>query len=549
MTAYATKQDVLAALDAPSQAQQPGSMSIAEMLSSASSNFGSSARQFAADTAQPFLHPIETADSLLSLGKGIVQLAIPGEQEDEKTAKAVGAFFVDRYGSVEAAKRTFAEDPVGFFGDVSLVLAGGGGAIAAKTAGRANRIAQGVQKVGEAVDPINAVTKAASATGRGASVAVPATVGLLSGTSGQSLQDAFQAGREGGERQQAFAENMRGAVDPADVVDDARAAFANMKEDTRAEFAANKEALDLQQRDIDFFPIGEELKALEDQFKYEGFNELSARGQAKMAEVQALVKNFTANEAAHTAYGLDALKRSIDNLYPSDINPGDDAVVVARARDIVKRSIVDLVPEYAELMKPYEQARKLEQEMQQALSLGRTAAADTALRKLQSVMRDNVNANFGSRLRLVEKLEKAGDSLLLPKLAGQDLQPVVPKGIAKVAAGGNVLASAATLNPQSLALLPFTSPRLMGEAAMAGGQGIRLLNEGQQRLMNSPLMQSEGAQAVRQAAANNPTSDMTVGPLARSRAVGMTERAATEEEEIQQRLNQLLNDSQARIAQ
>ena len=549
MTAYATKQDVLAALDAPSQAQQPGSMSIAEMLSSASSNFGSSARQFAADTAQPFLHPIETADSLLSLGKGIVQLAIPGEQEDEKTAKAVGAFFVDRYGSVEAAKRTFAEDPVGFFGDVSLVLAGGGGAIAAKTAGRANRIAQGVQKVGEAVDPINAVTKAASATGRGASVAVPATVGLLSGTSGQSLQDAFQAGREGGERQQAFAENMRGAVDPADVVDDARAAFANMKEDTRAEFAANKEALDLQQRDIDFFPIGEELKALEDQFKYEGFNELSARGQAKMAEVQALVKNFTANEAAHTAYGLDALKRSIDNLYPSDINPGDDAVVVARARDIVKRSIVDLVPEYAELMKPYEQARKLEQEMQQALSLGRTAAADTALRKLQSVMRDNVNANFGSRLRLVEKLEKAGDALLLPKLAGQDLQPVVPKGIAKVAAGGNVLASAATLNPQSLALLPFTSPRLMGEAAMAGGQGIRLLNEGQQRLMNSPLMQSEGAQAVRQAAANNPTSDMTVGPLARSRAVGMTERAATEEEEIQQRLNQLLNDSQARIAQ
>jgi hypothetical protein len=29
----------------------------------------------------------------------------------------------------------------------------------------------------------------------------------------------------------------------------------------------------------------------------------------------------------------------------------------------------------------------------------------------------------------------------------------------------------------------------------------------------------------------------------------MTERAATEEEEVLQRLNQLLNDSQARIAQ
>ena len=165
------------------------------------------------------------------------------------------------------------------------------------------------------------------------------------------------------------------------------------------------------------------------------------------------------------------------------------------------------------------------------LSLGRTAAADKALRKLQSVMRDNVNANFGSRLRLVEKLEKAGDSLLLPKLAGQDLQPIVPKGIARVAAGTNILSQAKELaNPQTLALMPLTSPRLMGETASAGGRGVRLLKEGQQRLMDSPLMQSEGVEARRQAAANSPTSDMTVGPLARSRAVGMTERAATKEE-------------------
>ena len=103
--------------------------------------------------------------------------------------------------------------------------------------------------------------------------------------------------------------------------------------------------------------------------------------------------------------------------------------------------------------------------------LGRTAAADTALRKPQSVMRDNVNANFGSRLRLLEKLEKAGYSLLLPKLAGQDLQPIAPKGIARVAAGTNVLSQATELaNPQTLALLPLTSPRLMGEGALAAGR-------------------------------------------------------------------------------
>ena len=124
------------------------------------------------------------------------------------------------------------------------------------------------------------------------------------------------------------------------------------------------------------------------------------------------------------------------------------------------------------------------------LSLGRTAATDTALRKLQSVTRDKVNANFGSRLRLIEKLEKAGDSLLLPKLAGQDLHPIVPKGIARVAVGKKILSQATELaNPQTLALMPLTSPRLMSETALAGGRGVRLFSEGQQRLMNSPPMQ------------------------------------------------------------
>ena len=132
------------------------------------------------------------------------------------------------------------------------------------------------------------------------------------------------------------------------------------------------------------------------------------------------------------------------------------------------------------------------------LSLGRMVATDTALRKLQSVTRDKVNANFGSRLRTVEELEKASEAPLLPKLAGQDLQPIVPIGIATVAVGTKILSQATELAyPQTLALLRSTSPRLMGETALAGGRSVRLLNEGQQRLMNSPLMQSEGAQAVR----------------------------------------------------
>lgn len=543
----ASNQDVLDAIAARSAGAaqttpaQP-SLSFFEMVDQAITNTPASAAQFGEDLVQPFVDPIGTANSIASLGKGIFQLALPGEQEDEKTARAVGAYFVDRYGSLEDAKRTFANDPVGFLADASMVITGGAGLAVqgARAGGRTAKVAQTAQKIGEAIDPVNIATGGVKTAAKGVGLAVPAVVGVTTGTSGQSLGEAYRAGREGGLRQEAFVDNMRGAVDPAEVVDDAREAFQRMKKTTRAEFRQSKDALQLQQTQIDFFPIAEQIKDLEASFDYEGFSELSSAGQAKMRELNKLIKNFQTNEAVQTAYGLDALKRAIDDLYPRDINPGNEAVIVARARDIVKDAILAQAPEYNTVMRPYEQARRLEIEMQKALSLGDSSAADTALRKLQSVMRDNVNANFGSRLRLVEQLEKAGDALLIPKVAGQDLQAIAPRGLGRAAGGLAALQSLA--NPKTAALLPFTSPRLMGETANLSGQGVRALSDAQQMLAEGNPMLSSVAQSVR--------SNIDLPSAAsRSRGIGMLDRAATEEEEAFQQLQQLLNVNQNLIAQ
>lgn len=52
-------------------------------------------------------------------------------------------------------------------------------------------------------------------------------------------------------------------------------------------------------------------------------------------------------------------------------------------------------------MKNYENASNLIREIEKTLSLNPKASIDTALRKLQSVMRDNVNTNYGKRGDLV----------------------------------------------------------------------------------------------------------------------------------------------------
>src|SRR4029077_19900078 len=69
--------------------------------------------------------------------------------------EAVGRFFVERYGSAEAIKRTLATDPIGSAADVSMLLTGGGG-IAARAPGVAGRLDEVAGAVGRSIDPINA---------------------------------------------------------------------------------------------------------------------------------------------------------------------------------------------------------------------------------------------------------------------------------------------------------------------------------------------------------------------------------------------------------
>ena len=115
------------------EATVEGKMPLTEMFSQAISNVPSSTVNLVEDTMQPFLHPIDTANSLLSLGKGLYQLTTPGEQPDEATAKAVGQYFSNRYGGIENFKRSFASDPMGVLADASIVI-GGGAALTGKTA-------------------------------------------------------------------------------------------------------------------------------------------------------------------------------------------------------------------------------------------------------------------------------------------------------------------------------------------------------------------------------------------------------------------------------
>ena len=93
------------------------------------------------------------------------------EAELEKKAEAFGGFYKDRYGSIEQAKETFKNDPIGALLDASLVTTGVGGGVSAIP--KMGRVGQATQRVAAAIDPVNMAIAGVKAPYRIAGKVIP----------------------------------------------------------------------------------------------------------------------------------------------------------------------------------------------------------------------------------------------------------------------------------------------------------------------------------------------------------------------------------------
>ena len=462
-------------------AQPDGKMAWGDVASQAFKNIPSSAVQFGEDIIQPIVHPVNTAKGLYKVASGGVQKLIPGDQGNEPAFDAVTQFFKDRYGGIENLKKTIAADPVGFAADISTVLTGGG-ALAAKAPGMIGKTGRMVETVGKAVDPLRAAVKG---TGAVASKVIEPAISNVVGSLGthtgaESIRQAAKAGFAGGERGAAFAENMRGMVPAEKVVTDAKTALDAIRQERGAAYRAGMKGVAQSTDVLDFGKIDSALNEVKKIGTYKGkvLDRSASETWQKVSEVvdewrQAEPKDF------HTAEGMDALKKAIGDVRDSTQYGSPSRKVADTVYHTIKKEIVQQAPEYSKVMGSYETASDLLKEIETTLSLNPKASVDTKLRKLQSVLRNNANTNYGRRVELTQKLTEAGADTLMPALAGQMMQDFAPRGLGRVVAGGNVIGG--VVNPSLLAALPFQSPRLVGEAAYASGQGARLLAPGVNR--------------------------------------------------------------------
>lgn len=446
-----------------------------------------SAGNFVGGIAQAVRHPIDTVGNVLDIGAGALQNLVPqgvknvidridpnpqSAQRAEAAADATGQFFKDRYGSFEGLKNTLATDPIGVASDASAVLTGG-----AMLAGKIPALAgaaRAVNTVGNALNPINAAVQGVKMASPFVGNATAALVGNLgTHTGAESIKAAFDAGKRGGSAADSLADNMRGNVPMTDVLDAAKANLADMARQKSQAYRQGMAQVSGDQSVLSFAGIDQAISDAAHYGTYKGQVKNPKAAQVHQAITEAVTEWKALDPAEfHTPEGMDALKQRIGGIL--ETIPFEEKTAALAGKNIysaIKQEIVKQAPVYADTMKGYTDAAEQISEIERALSLGTKASVDTAMRKLQSLTRNNVNTNYGNRLELARELEQQGGREIMPALAGQALSSWTPRGLGNAVAGASGYGGYLVGGPMGAgAALAVQSPRLMGEASLASGR-------------------------------------------------------------------------------
>lgn len=300
--------------------------------------------------------------------------------------------------------------------------------------------------------------------------------GLTTGSGAESIRQAAKAGMAGGERAKSFTANMRGDAPMSDALDIAKSNLDAMRAAKSAQYRSGMVDITNDKSVIDFADVDKALSDAANVTLYKG-QVKSAKAESVRAEIANAVDEWKSLDPAeyHTPEGFDALKQRIGAIVESI--PMEERTAGKVGKDIynaVKNAIVKQAPTYAKVMQDYTQAADDITQAEKALSLGKKASVDTAMRKLQSLTRNNVNTNYGNRLAIAEQLQREGGQDFMPALAGQSLSSMAPRGLQSVVASGagaaGYLSGGIPGAAAAIPLLAAQSPRVVGEAAYGVGR-------------------------------------------------------------------------------
>tara|TARA_X000000368_G_scaffold349753_1_gene289940 strand:- start:2106 stop:3764 length:1659 start_codon:yes stop_codon:yes gene_type:complete len=455
-----------------------------DYVATTGSNVVPSAMHFGKTMWEMVSSPVQTAKNIGALGSSVISLVKDGEQGNEQLARDVGQFFADRYGGFENVAQTLRDDPIGFLADASIILTGGASLSARVPTAMAGAVSKNINKVAVAIDPINVGVKVTANTltkGGGALVNV---LGNTTGVGSKALTVAYLSGKSGGSNMAHLTEHMRNSKKIDETLTTAQKLIKELRDNNKNVFIEGKNGMNLAETPMDINIINKILMDFKNKNTFASASTLSTKAQKKLKIIEKHIEIWNKNPALHNAKGFDMLKKLIDAEYPTGVgNLGDSAMVVADIRSSIKDAVVKAVPEYANVMKTYEDAINVSKEIEKGLALTKNSASHTTLTKLNTAIKNNSASQFGNKANALALLDDTGR--LESMIAGDALNSWSPRGIS-----GTIMPyGAGTLGLSSGvsggmgtglltggALLAGSSPRLMGNLALGAGKADRLIS-------------------------------------------------------------------------
>jgi hypothetical protein len=187
-----------------------------------------------------------------------------------------------------------------------------------------------------------------------------------------------------------------------------------------------------------------------------------------------------------TIDGIDTLKQRIYGFKKQGADSPDfnmSNAIVERTYGNVRRVLGERVEGYDDLVRGYEEASRFKENIEKALNIktgpGQPSIDEAVINKILPMLRDP--ANYDIRKSMVADLERAIDKPLAGMAAGLSLRKKVPKNLMPRYTlyallsnpWGDIGAGNVAGILSDLALIPFTSPRVVGELFSALGANER----------------------------------------------------------------------------
>ena len=422
---------------------------------------------------EPFLHPLDTLDSMGAMIEGGLGTSAPAnKQRDVDTLQQVKQMLADKYGGYENLKRTLSNEPIGALADLSTVLTGGGG-LMARGPGMVGRVGNAVKAAGAATEPLSLMGRALPPIGKAVGVVGGGTTGFTTGAGKESVLKAYQSGRQGVSE---FADAMRGNVTGDELRATAKSSLQAIKDDRAADYQARLASVTGNSTILDAKPVRDRVVQLKKMYNIKdnpdgtldfSRSTLDRNAVGDVEHIIGTVDSWGTQAGDLTPVGMDILKRKLDDFYSESKNSRG---FVTSLKNVVKDTIVKQVPEYGTMMENYAKSTSQINEIEGALSLGTRSGADTGIRKLLTALKDN-NEFRGS---LIKVLDEANNGELAAKIAGYNLSSFTPTNfIGKGMEVGAITSIFAGVSPKIAIALSMASPRLVGEFAYKLGGVVK----------------------------------------------------------------------------